>query len=178
MAGNPRITGSNSAIKAEGIRLAFSELFPNTEINVIGSTAPSLINEQPIGYSEGELGVRNRLRGALQQAVANKIDWDYLVVIESYLTPANGLFNVDTALILIKDKEDNTSTFKSESLALGNGEPVIYDPKTTTLAEALIPFIDSKDYNPKDPHLYFGGKSRSKYIAEAIVNHYYNGVVL
>jgi hypothetical protein len=168
----------NSTIKTEGIKEAFSELFPNTEINVIGSIAPSLINEQPIGYLEGELSVRNRLKGALTYAKENHIEYGYLVVIESYLTQVEGLLNVDIALILIRDNDGNTSTFKSESLALGNGEPVIYDPKTTTLAEALTPFIDSPDYNPKDPHLYFGGKSRSEYIAEAIVNHYYNGVVL
>ena len=172
------LMAGKSAVKAEGIKSAFSTLFPNEVINIIESTAPSLINEQPIGYAQAEQGIRNRLKGVLTYSKENHIEYDYLIVIESYLTQVEDLLNVDTALILIRDREGNTSTFKSEPLALGNGEPVLYYPKTTTLAKALKPYIDSEDYNPNDPHLYFANKSRSKYIAEAIVNYYYDGGVL
>jgi hypothetical protein len=167
----------NSVVKEQGIKAAFSYLFPNTEINVIGSTAPSLINEQPIGYEQAKQGIRNRLVGALDYAIQHGIEYNYVVVIESYLRAEKGFLNVDAALILIQDLEGNISTFRTEPLVLGNEEEVSYDPRTTTLAEALVSCVDSKEYNPKDPHLYFGGKSRSKYIEEAIINHYYDGCI-
>lgn len=166
------LMAGKSAVKAKGIKLAFSKLFPEEVVTVTESTAPSLVNEQPIGYEEGRQGARNRLNAADNYAEEHNINYAYIVAVESYLTlGSSNLLNKDCAVILVCDVCGNITEITTESLefTIPEGLSLDYNPQTNTLGKVLSEVLGFDD---KDPHLYFtnGEKSRSEFIAEAIIN--------
>ena len=90
--------GSMSTHKINAVKRACAALGIDAE--VIGVGAPSLVNEQPSGWEETEMGARNRMLGAWRKAAAD----EWCLGIESGVIGSGGRV-VDVAALCLRSPD-------------------------------------------------------------------------
>jgi len=171
---------SESALKAEAAYIAFSEIFPDTEIHIISSNSYSSgVAAQPVTRDSGVKGVYNRMNSATATQEASV---DYIVSIENFIESTNGqegkVIWKDTAAVLIKDTKNNSESLGfSQSVSIP--ESYVEKAKSSSRQIDLTGFdvtvgemiakenkgIDAKDWHS---HKNFGGISRKAILANSI----------
>ncbi len=97
--------GSKNPTKLEAVRLAFGEIWPEEEWEIIGVSSPSGVSNQPMSDEESITGARNRARhaiaetkadygvgleGGIQQIGANHFECGWMVVTDKNGTEGIG----------------------------------------------------------------------------------------
>ncbi|MDD2732103.1 MAG: inosine/xanthosine triphosphatase [Candidatus Pacebacteria bacterium] len=93
--------GSLNPVKIKAAELAFKEVWPEKDWDVLSTEAVSGVSNQPMSDKEAVLGARNRAKQAIEKTQA-----DYGVGIEGGIQEIDGSY-FDCGWIVILDKENN-----------------------------------------------------------------------
>lgn len=112
------LVGSKNPSKIDGVKIAFEKFFDNVE--AIGIDVDSEVSAQPVN-AETMQGAKNRVKNLKEYALANNVNVDYYVAVES------GLMDMyqDPAIInacFMEDAEGNTSYGYSAGFPIPNGK--------------------------------------------------------
>lgn len=171
---------SKSKPKVEAAQLAFAEIFPDREIQIISSSQYfSGIASQPISRESGVLGVYNRMNASNHRQESNV---DFILAIENFLEfekkQEGKTMWKDTAAVLIKNvKSDRESLGFSASVEIPEVYVEIAEKQSLnndeTGFEVTVGEVIARENGSVDPvdwhgHEEFGGVSRKDILAETI----------
>jgi adenine phosphoribosyltransferase len=176
---------SESQTKVEAAYMAFTEIFPDSEIHIVSKPGSSGIASQPISRESGLQGVYNRMNDT---NYGQESSLDFILSIENFLeaerTNEGKTMWKDTAAVLIKNVKNEkeqvgfsgsvavlkTYVKKAENLSPTNDETGL----DVTVGEVIASenaSIDPKDWQKRDE---FGGISRKDILAESIFKTFYS----
>jgi non-canonical (house-cleaning) NTP pyrophosphatase len=165
--GNIKILAVNKA--AEKI-FAPSKNHTSHKINVIGTDASSLIDEQPEGLEAGFTGAENRLLCAL----GREPDADYWVAIENCIHKivcGDEIVWLDIACIMVCDKKGNIS--RATSVGIQFPTELVEEARKLGFDKYNVGYLIAKRFNcdPKNPQSYLTDflLGRSTTLEDAVV---------